>query len=191
MDEDLSDEALVRQMQGMKQSDLSVLSAALVQESPPAIGGGFGRKRQDVHLATLEGSANDVFWQRLERRGWLAAQDVPGLSDVHGTKIFALLPEGREPIDGLFKKWLAARAAHADAMARINNELCVPFVQNLAAAVKAGGGDGLDIGILGARTLNLIARAAGAKGREGQILDHIANMARDMLASERGTPSTN
>ena len=188
MNEDVSDEALVRQMRDMKESDLSILSAALNQG--PRLSAGFELKGHDIHLATLDGSANHFFWQKLERRGWLASQDVAGATNSHSTRLFVLLPQGRDPIKGLFAKWSAARTTHADAMAKINNQKCLPFVRDLVTSVQAGGGSELDIAILAARTLKTIIMAAGPRGREEEVLEGITQMSRDLLAEEKQASST-
>src|SRR5258708_5224435 len=92
------DAALVQQMMGMSEADLSVLRAAVAHLDSTQRAGGFGKKQQGVNLATMEGSPNDQLWSEFEKRGWLAEDQVPPELSKTPSKFFTLLTLGREPI---------------------------------------------------------------------------------------------
>ena len=178
------DPILVQQMLGMTESDLSVLRAALMQEAAPAGPGGFGKKQQDVTLATLEGSANDRLWSELVKCGWLAEGQVPTELATTPTKFFTLSPQGREPIRALLIARDTANQTHSSAMTKIYDEKCQPFLSDLVASVRAAGGGGKDVSIIMGVLLMRAAQRIAAEGKQEIVLDDVLKIARDSLTRE-------
>lgn len=186
MTNNLTDNALLQQMLGMTEADLSILRASLMQSPEPETHGqmGFGRKKNEIHLATSEGSANERLWQQFEQRGWLARRDVEGLTEAIDTRFFALLPTGREPIAAILAQRDSVHRNRTTAMSKLHNEKCLPFVAELVTGVKSAGGDGRDIATLIALTLKSTIQQIATAGREDAVLDQVTTMVRDTLKRE-------
>jgi hypothetical protein len=198
MAENDDDNALVLQMFGMSESDLSVLRAALQQQAPSGAAGGFGRKHQDVNLATMDGSPNDLLWRKFEQRGWLTRAKVPGFTEgqpsaVPAGKVYMLLDAGRNPIATLVAQRdakLSERSAKISALSKFHDERCQRFVAEMVGAVRAVGGGAFDTAALGSLFLKSIVQATAIPGQEEKVLEDIARMTRDMLARESQAAST-
>jgi hypothetical protein len=198
MTEDVSDEALVRHMQGMTESDLSTLRAALTQESTANGPRGFGKKRREVNLATIPGSANDLLWSKFVRRGWLSPTSVPGVTEgqpegVLPGKIYMMLEPGRAAIGELLAERdaeLSRRQARFAAMGKFHDERARPFIAEMIATVKAAGGNGADTAALGSLFMKSIVEAIAAAGQEERVIEDISRMTRNMLAAEARASST-
>jgi len=178
------DAALVQQMIGMSEADLSVLRSALNRLTPIQGSGGFGKKQQEVSLATTEDSANDRLWSEFVTRGWLAEGQVPVELSKTQTKIFTLLSQGREPISQLLTARDTANRTHSSAMTKIYDEKCQPFLDELVAAVRAAGGGGKDVSIILGVLLMRTAQRIGAEGKHDVVLDDILRIAHDSLRRE-------
>ena len=188
MDNDTEDDALVRQMLDMTESDLSILRAALNQK--------------DVNLATLEGSANDLLWSQFKQRGWLSSISVFGLTEGQPTgalpsRAYSMLNQGREPILALLKKRDAAHservslASRDKALSKFHDDRCQPLIAEWIAVVQAAGGKSFDVAALGSLFLISIVRAIAKKGEEEKVLDHISGMTRYLLSRDAGSSSGN
>jgi hypothetical protein len=196
--EEEDDPALVQQMLGMTETDLSTLRAALNQEPGGAGPGSFGKKQRDVMLATLLGSANDRLWSKFEHRGWLSSTNVPRVTEeqpegVPPGKVYSLLEPGRAPI----RRLLATRDAKRSerqvkfaAMGKFHDERAKPFIVEMIAAVRAAGGNASDTAILGSLFLKSIVEAVAAQGQEEGVIEDISRMTRNMLAAEARASST-
>jgi hypothetical protein len=198
MAENADDNSLVLQMLGMNESDLSVLRVALQQESRSAGAGGFGRKRQDVNLATVDGSANDLLWRKFAERGWLVPTDVPGITEgqpdgVLPGKVYLLVDHGRTPIRDLLAARDAKRSEQqqkVSVLGKFHDDKSQAFIAEMRAAVTAAGGGAFDIAALGSLFLKSIVQAVAKQGKEEEALDDIARMTRAMLAQESQAAST-
>ena len=190
MTTDTSDAALLSQMYGMGEADLSVLRAALQQpvSRPTAQARGFGRKADDAVLGTQSGSENDRLWHEFEARGWMSKEQFRGefgnLSTQMGGVFYKLLPHGREPISALLDQ-RDARKRQSSSLIDIRRDRCIPFVDELIASVKSSGGNAPEIAILLASTLNAAVARIAVPGREEFVLDDVVAKAKTMLQHER------
>lgn len=83
---------LVKAMDGLTAGDISMLEASV--SSPGSI------------IATVSGSANDVFWTQLEALGWLRAAELPaGQPDLQWMRCFTLDDAGVASIAALLKQY--------------------------------------------------------------------------------------
>ena len=184
MTDNATDAALVSQMLLMSEADLSTLRAALSRPEPLAQRTtAFGRKRDEVLLGTAQGSANDKLWSLLKLRGWLEERTLPGVPDL-GTKTYALLTEGRNPIGQLLAKRDSVLSARVSAMSKVHDEKVLPFVADLVSSVKAAGGDGWDIATLTALLVKRVVQQIADSDKHEAVIQQITNQARHTAKRE-------
>ncbi|WKL58742.1 hypothetical protein Q1W73_07080 [Asticcacaulis sp. ZE23SCel15] len=108
-------------------------------------------------ILTSSGSANDALWSECVTQGWATFKS--DIIDGVNCKIFSILPEGWDEIEGLFamiKEYYDPRDYH---MSKIYNEICHPFVENFYDAIGKGTGKDEDVEALVALLLTrLVSR---------------------------------
>jgi hypothetical protein len=190
MPEDSTDNAIIRHMRGMGEADLSILRAALNQpvNPHPVKSGGFGRKKDDIILATQVGSPNDLLWRMFESRGWVAEETFAGDFGHQwaemGSVAFKLLPSGRDPIRSLIEQ-RDDSLRKVGRMMEIHREKCLPFVADLITSVRSAGGGNADVATLISFTLEAVVRLISEPEHHEAVVDDLARVARQRIAEKK------
>jgi hypothetical protein len=172
----------------LSDGELSVLWQALETEGDGAA----------IHLTTTTGSANDRLWSAFARLGWMAEVTPHELPE--GTKLFTLVPEGREPMRALLVTGARQRVAN------LFNRLCREMPPQIATPVISAGGTPADVAMTLAGIVEATMRRFIKPNLHDEFLKAVADRAGDLRrhhaqksasqgnadsAQPRGPPDTN